>query len=230
MIKQINISSIEIIGAMVYRTMLKLNENQEFLDNLVKYKFSDIVTSNGKLHLWHFPGTMEEIAATMQYLGQHQKGQSLKFPAFLNFQQIYENLGKVPGQTEIKYSLAIASLVDDDWTTEQRDENLFRYLLQPIYNEFMRQLGISRLFAIPPSGIKHTRIRVFNKGAAIKVSSRIGESTPEVIKALYGDYMDFIQLSNFTLNLLDNSCIPVQDLLREQNQLVTKEIKNILQL
>jgi len=224
----------EIIGALTYRVNEALNKDSKFLEDLEKYKFHKVVTHEGKLHLWHFPGTQEEIAGTMQWLGKDPKGQHIKFPAILNFQNVYalkgRNFGQQPGTTRIGYTLAIASIVDRDWTTEQRDKYVFRYLLRPIYDEFIRQIRKMKIFLIPISGIVHTYLEVYTSGVPLRIVQGVRSAMPESIKDFYGDYMDFIQLSNFQLILIDNKCLPLEEAIREDSEKVTKQIKEILQL
>jgi hypothetical protein len=56
------ISPIDIIGSVVYRTREALNKNTAFLEEIKSYKYYDMISDDGKVQLWHYPGTTEEIS------------------------------------------------------------------------------------------------------------------------------------------------------------------------
>jgi hypothetical protein len=208
----------EIIGSIVYRTMTGLNADENFLNGLEKYRFCPAVVENEQLHLWHFPGTQQEISEKFLALSKANViGGKLKFPAFLNFQDIIQERGQMTGLINVRYNLAIVAPVLSEWTTKDRDERVFKPLLRKIYLEFINQIRKSGYFQVPMSDIPHIYVEVFT---TVKGNN-------ENIKIHYGDYVDAIQLTNFTLKVKSNICDKLIEQISKESKQVTESINNL---
>ena len=140
----------EIIGSLVYRTNNALNKNQRFLDAAEKYYYYPAVANDNKLHLWHFPGTNQEISHTFQSLSKDSMiGAKLKFPAILNFQSVIQEHEILPGITMMRFNLAIITPVLSEWTTQEREMYAYKLVLKPIEDELIRQIDMFAHFQKP---------------------------------------------------------------------------------
>lgn len=185
------ISVNELIGAMVYRTMRELNKNPNFMSGLRKYEyFQNLLDDCGCFHLWNYPGTQAEISAIFLKLSEFGlKGAKHKFPSVFNFQSVRQEKGGTDNLTDIYLNLAFVSPVNPHWRTSQREEQVFKHALRPIYEEFFRQIRKSGYFQTPIGEIPHTYHEVFTTGKSIS----------SVIQVNYGDYMDAIEVTNLRL-------------------------------
>ena len=155
------ISHVDIIGALVYRTRQALNKkaagqaHTTFYQNAIaKYKYSHMLfDSEDVMHLWHFAGTQNELQTFFEAMAKDERAAPKLFPCIVNYQSVVEThgVGK-DGATQIDYDLSIVSVVDSQWTTEQRNRKVHKYVLEPIYDEFMKQLKLCGWFQIPMEG------------------------------------------------------------------------------
>lgn len=207
------ISPNRFIGSIVKRTCDALNADSTFLKNVSKYEFWPSCCTDGRLHLWHYPGTPNEIANILVQLGKVLSGATLKFPAVLDFHPIRQ----VKERGAVYYTLAIIAPVRKDWTTEEREAFVFDPLLRPIYAEFIKQLKMSPYFATNYD-LKHDYYEVFTTGGS-----------SETVAQRYGDYIDAIELHNLQLTPRPTLCAAVLQKAREESEAVTDDINNILQ-
>lgn len=206
------ISANNIIGSLVYRTREALNKNNRFMKALSDYAFVDNCVVGGKLHLWHYPGTMNEISDILLNLNKHRNGHLLKFPSVLNFQNIKQERGS---ETVIHYNLAIVAPVLSEWFTEDRESQAFDLLLRPIYDEFLHQIKISGYFNLDYGTPQHTCYEVFTTG----------DSTGVMLER-YGDNMDAIELHDLRLELKPSLCN--SDNIKRESKLVLNGIEKLL--
>lgn len=212
-------TSNEIIGSLVYRTSEALNRNREFMADIKKYRFYPALVNNGKFHLWHFPGTSEEISGVFKTLsGNTMHGSKLKFPAILNFQGVFEEHGFSEGVTLKRYNLAIVSPVLSEWTTQQREAEAYKLVLRPIEEEFIRQIASCGYFQTPVGKYPYMGVYIPTTGKALN----------SIMKIQYGDFMDAVELPNFSLKVLDGICTAKSGMIIEESKKVTDEIKNII--
>lgn len=212
-------SSNDIMGSLIFRTAQALNKNQKFMSAIKTYKYWPSIVDNDTFHLWHFPGTQQEISSVFQELGRDSiNGSKLKYPAILSFQGIYERKGVTQGLTIKQYNLAIVSLVDSKWTTQERENQVYKLVLQPIEEEFIRQVEKCEYLHSPMGDYQYDRIYIPTTGDALN----------SVTKTKYGDFIDAIDLPNFTLKALNNICTAKSDKIIEESRKVTDEIKNLL--
>lgn len=206
------ISANAIIGSLVYRTREALNKNEKFMRNIQRYSFVDNCVVNGKLNLWHYPGTMNEIADVLLQLGKHRKGGYVKFPSVLNFQNIKQEKG---GETILHYNLAIVGSVRSEWLTEERESQTFDLVLRPVYDEFLKQISMSGYFNIDYGTPPHTCYEVFTTG-----------DSNGVMLERYGDNIDAIELHDLRLELKPSLCNV--STINSENKLVLKGFENLL--
>ncbi|MCL1942623.1 MAG: hypothetical protein FWF54_03615 [Candidatus Azobacteroides sp.] len=186
----INFSANRVMGSVIYRTRESLNKNIQFLDNIKRCYFYPTVVTGGKINLWHYPGTQNEISDIFLKLAEKPTGRKLKFPSVFNMQAIHQQRGGADYLSNINYSLIFTAPVVSHWTTPEREKEAFDFILRPIYNEFMNQVQRCGYFDLPYGIPFHDYYEVFTTG----------ESTGHLIKR-YGDNFDAIELWNLKLKL-----------------------------
>ena len=212
-------TSNEILGSLIYRTTQALNRNTQFIKGLEKYIFWPNLVNEGRFHLWHFPGTGQEISGVFQVLGENPIfGAKLKFPAILNFQSIVEEHGFMEGVTARRYNLAIISPVLSEWTTQEREAQVYKQVLRPIEDELINQIERCEYLQTPLGSFPYVSAYVPTTGNALN----------SVMKNRYGDFVDVIELPAFTLKTKNDICDAMSNKIIEESNKVTDEIKNII--
>jgi hypothetical protein len=207
----------EIIGGLVYRVNTALNQNQQFLAAVKDYYYYPAIVHDQRLHLWHFPGTVQEISQVFQGLSKNTiLGSKLKFPALMNFQPVAVQHEFQLGIIQLRYNLAIVTPVLSEWTTQQREAQAYRLVLRPIEDEFIRQIERSGMFWSPVGRYPYVSAYVPTTGRSIS----------STMKSMYGDFIDAIELPNFTLKRM-NTCNSMRNKIISESKKVTDEIKNL---
>ena len=209
----------EIIGSLVYRTCNALNGNAKFLDAVKKYYYCPAIVVDDVFHLWHFPGTAQEISHVFQYLSKDTAiGSMLKFPAILNFQSVIQEHNAQQGLKMIlRYNLVIITPVLSEWTTQQREEQAYKLVLKPIEKEFIKQIrNLSQYFQVPVSEYNYTSLYV----------PTTGKSLNSVMKIMYGDFIDAIEMPNFIIKVKP-TCDSMSETIENESKKVTDEILNL---
>jgi hypothetical protein len=184
------VSPNELIGSIVYRTREALNGNHSYMQGIRKYKYYPAITNDsGKLQLWHYAGTFEEISEKYVRMNDIESCR-LKFPAIFNYQAVTEDVQNT-GLRTLTYNLAFIAPVDPLWGTETREANVWNPVLSGIYAEFLRQIKMSGAFSLPVGEIPHRLHRI----------PTTGRSAGESVKCIYADYMDAFQISGLRLNV-----------------------------
>jgi hypothetical protein len=215
-----NATANEIIGSLVYRTAQGLNRNAKFLSDIRGYRFWPSLVKDDKIHLWHFPGTQQEISQTFKSLNEQIYGRELKFPALLNYQGVSEQREFSFGVNLNRYNLAIVAPVLDAWSTQQRDEQVHKLVLRPIEEEFIRQIRTCRYLVTPLGDYPYTRYYIPTTGNALN----------SIMKMNYGDYIDAIEFPDFQLKVKNGICVGTEDRIIEESRKVTDEINNIIKV
>lgn len=212
-------SSNEIMGSLVYRTTQALNKNRKFINDIKKYRFWSSLVNDDNLHLWHFPGTQQEISQVFQSLGNDSIiGSKLKFPAILSFQGIYEEHEFTQGITLKRYNLAIVSPVLSEWTTQEREAQVYKLVLRPIEDELIRQIESCEYLQTPVGSFPYVSSYIPTTGKALN----------SIMKVQYGDFIDAIEFPNFSLKAINDICTAMSNRVIEESKKVTDEIKNII--
>lgn len=220
-----SVNAVNLIGALTYRTSKALNvikkgeTESEILKNVKGYKYWENMFHKNEIHLWHYPGTQNEILETWGKIQKDQLSAIKRYPAILNYQNIRQERGRKPGMSRIFYQLAIVAPVDSQWTTQQRNDNVFQYVLRPIYDEFIRQIDRSGWFEVGFDGVHHSYTEVFTTGTSYN----------QVIRMQYGDYLDAIQLTDLRLDVKLNMCIRDAQTIEKESRQVTDALFDILQ-
>jgi hypothetical protein len=202
----------EIIGSLVYRTREALNKNSAFRQGLNGYPLQPSITdSEGNVNFWHYAGTFAEISE--KYLNMADFASCrVKFPAVFNYQAVRETTDK-DGTVTLEYNLVFVTAVKPEWQTETRTDKVWKPVLSPIYEEFMRQVKRSGFFALNPGGIPHTLYRI----------PTTGRSITENVRLIYADYMDAYQLSGLRLKVR-NICEKDLLLIASENKKVVEQL------
>lgn len=212
-------SSNEIMGSLIFRTAQDLNKNKKFMTAIKAYRYWPAIVDNGVFHLWHFPGTQQEISSVFQELGKDSiNGSKLKYPAILSFQGVYEEHEFSQGVTLKRYNLAIVAPVLDTWTTQEREAQVYKLVLRAIEEEFIRQVESCEYLSTPIGNYPYASVYVPTTGNALNSAT----------KSRYGDFLDAIELPNFTLKVLRNDCDAISNMIIEESKKVTDEIKSII--
>lgn len=212
-------SSNEIMGSLIYRTSQALNKNRKFLNDIKGYRYWTSIVNDGKFHLWHFPGTMQEISQVFKVLGNDPiNGHKLKFPAILSYQGVYEEHNFIQGITLKRYNLAIVAPVFSEWTTQKRESQVYKLVLRPIEEELIRQVEACEYLQTPVGKFPYVSAYIPTTGNALN----------SVMKMQYGDFIDAIEFPNFTLKAMSDICKATSNKIIEESEKVTDEIKNLI--
>lgn len=212
-------SSNDIMGSLIYRTSQALNKNKGFIADIKKYRFWPALVNNEKLHLWHFPGTQQEISQVFQSLGEDSiNGSILKFPAIMSFQGVYEEHEYNPGITIKRYNLAIVAPVLSGWTTQEREAQVYKLVLRPIEDELIRQIESCEYFQTPVGRFPYVSAYIPTTGKALN----------SIMKIQYGDFIDAVEFPNFSLRSMNSICEAMSNKIIEESKKVTDEIKNLI--
>ena len=178
-----------LIGSSIYKTSENLSKNRSFMSNVVNYPFHEDCVIDGKLSLWHYPGTPNEIANTLTNISKDNDIDKLvKFPSFFTFHPIRQDING--SNRIIHFNLAITAKTHSKWTTRQREKYVFDTLLRPIYNEFIdvvsRSVYFKNLSGVPPHAMYENYTTGGKEGLLIE---------------RYGDNIDAIEIHNLALTV-----------------------------
>lgn len=202
------ISHIKLIGSLVYKTRQALNTDSSFMQSVRDYRFSEECMIDGKLQLWHLPGTPNELFEWM--VAVSKKGNNKRFPAILNFQPVKQEYGD---RTIFHYNLAIIAPTKKEWTTGVREEEVFNLILRPIYRELLNQINLSGYVVTDFGKVSHSIHEVYTTGNKID----------ELIKGRFDSHVDAIEIQDLTLTLRD-MCYKHKNKIEEENRLVTEKL------
>lgn len=200
------ISPIKVIGSLVYRTRESLRKDKKFLSGLKGYTYANSLISDN-INLWYYPGTHQEIKNVLLTLDKHKEGKKSKFPGLFNFMAVKQTIAGL--NRSMVFNLAFVAPVNSEWTTEQREAEVFERVLRPIYQEFINQVIKSGYFKIGYGTPSHTYYEVYTTG----------NNGGELIKQ-YGDHIDAIELHNLQLILKDCYTPEIIEKIEKDNQLL----------
>lgn len=192
------VSANRLIGVLVERTCAALNGNSSFKEGLKGYAYSGDCLVDDRFLLWYYPGTNNELSNLFLSMGE---GGSMKFPGVLNFQSVRQE--RSGGDVTLYYNLAIVGSVLSEWTTEEREQEVFDRLLRPVYEEFMKQLGSCEFFDQGYGGLAHSYYEVFSTGgSSSRLKNRYGSSVRVgELHDFYGDYVDAIEMHDLKVRV-----------------------------
>lgn len=208
------ISANKIVGSLVYRTGIDINANRSVFDTINSYEFAPSFIESDRINFSHLPGTPNEISNIFIEISKHPKGKYLKYPSLLNFQPIEQRIEK--NSTIIYLNLAFVAPVKSEWTTSQREIEVFDKVLRPLYASFMSQVAKCRYFELGFGMIPHDKFEVFTTG----------DNSGSLLNR-YGDYIDAIEVHNLRLRV-KQLCDKDIDIINYEDGLNTENIKQIL--
>lgn len=210
------VSPNKLVGMLVYRTREALNQNHVFMRNLKNYEYYPNCVVNGKFNLWHYVGTPTEISGSIL----NKKSPLVKFPCILDFKPNTEDYIRFDSIQYIRtnFRLAIAASSFSNWTTEQREVEVFEIVLRPVYEEFIRQIRkANNVFEIGFGIPDHRKVEVYTTG-----------NNKDSFVEWYGETIDAIELHNLNLNVTGEMCARYRQEIEDQNSKVTESINQIL--
>lgn len=185
----------ELMGSIIFRTAMALNKNKLFIHGLKEYKYFGTVVRDDQFHLWHFPGTLQEISQAFQFLSKGGEiGSCLKFPAVLSFQGI--DAYHKGDYITLRYNLAIIAPVLSQWTTQDREAYCYKPLLREIEAELINVINKHELVNVGVGGLQYNSVYIPTTGNALN----------SLMKVNYGDFIDAIELQDFTINFIASGC------------------------
>jgi hypothetical protein len=197
--------------------MSALNGNEPFIARLLgEYPYSQNCVVNGELNLWHYFGTHYEISQVITSIAQGENSSLVKFPSFLNFLPVEQRVSSL--DRTLTYNVAIAASTNSKWTSDQRERLVFDTLLRPIYEEFIRQIGLSGWFQYSAGDPAHSMFECYTTG---EYSGRILNQ--------YSEYIDAIEIRGLQLPLKKTDiCIRELERIESDNSIVISKAENLL--
>ncbi len=208
------LSTNRLVGAAVYRTRKALNANPEFMEALKAYQYAPSCLYDDVFHLWHFPGTHEEISRLMIAMSKSIESSKMKFPCIMNFQPVTRTISSATNGNliQVRLNLAICAITFQEWTTQTRERSVFDIVLRPIYDEFIRQISKLPFIQVGYELAPHTVHEIYTTGAnAGQIHDR------------YNEHIDAIEIGNLTLTLNPRLCEKHFEQMKKENDLVLTE-------
>ena len=164
-----------------------------YIVKMFEYIAADVETKTGiQLHYEH--GHPIEIDNILKAWGNSQDNSTAKYPLLALFQDFDEKKGTDNWiDSEVSLELIIATMTDPNYTAGKRMEQTFVPQLYPLYRQFLESIAKSGYFMeISAAKIKHTKTdRMF-----------WGRNN----KAVFGDYVDAIHITNLELRIKKFNC------------------------
>ncbi len=151
----------------------------------------DKVTPAPKV-VYFMHGNEKEIMTTLQSMTDAPATKNAKYPLVALFRDIQEEVIQQRNGLSIKCKphLAIFNLTDKTYRAEERKVKSFDKVLQPIFEEFIRQLTKSKAFGMP-----------LVKDMFIKKWDCYFYGTQKAQANVLNDYVDAIEIETITLQL-----------------------------
>lgn len=154
--------------------------------------------------VYFMQGNIKEVNAKLTKLTQSPDHKGKKYPLVILFRDIKEDLSESQYgyQTEFNAKIAIITLTQATYDTEQREQNTFMPILIPVFQELIDQIRLSSAFGMPT--VEQMRIEKYDcyfygSGLAASAAERGND------KNLFNDFVDAIDVQNISLKL-NNIC------------------------
>ena len=104
-------------------------------------------------------GPVMEIIEKLRTMSEDEHFASVKYPMVCVVTDIDEAKGIRPGMARVNIpTIIFACLTDPKWSTEERYDNSFRLVLQPLYESWLRQLARTNgIDVLDELSIPHTK-------------------------------------------------------------------------
>lgn len=137
-------------------------------------------------------GNVTEIAGQLQKLTKSPQHKGKKFPLVALFRDIKENIEDT--RIKIKAHLAIFTLTQENYSSDERETKTFNPILRPVFEELVNQLQNSPAFNAP--SLKEMAIEKYDCFFYGSVQNN---------KNPFGDRVDAIDITSISLTL-NNNC------------------------
>lgn len=172
------VAVVDYIGEVVKKTSEKVNN---IIGSDVFYQFGHITEINN---------TLQSYSKTAEFREQ-------KYPAIFLLQDFAEKMGiDAKTETQVKLQLLIVAGSDKNYRAADRYEKVFKPILYPIYDTFIKTLNKDgRHLDVPYDGISHEKID------RLLLSDALVETTKGRAN-LFNDHLDAIEIRNLQLTIL----------------------------
>ena len=148
----------------------------------------------------YMPGHRNEISDRLTEMSQHPQQKKKKFPLIaLNTMNITPTVRGV--MWDFNLNIVIGTSVDNNLSTEERDAQIFKPILYPLYDRFITAFINSGLFVWdgtqPQSSPPHTPMIKHFWGIETKEGS---------VKNIFNEYMCAIELVNLKVSRQNFNC------------------------
>lgn len=150
-------------------------------------------------HVNFIHGHPLEIIADLQEKLQIDAIKAERFPLIMLFHdfEIVRDSNVMYGTATV--NMAVATLTQPNYTSEQRYANTFKPILYPIYYELLKQIGKSGYFSNAMALVNHTQIdRVY--WGRTGLYGNVGNQ--------FNDYLDCIEMRGMRLTVKNPNCKP----------------------
>lgn len=157
------------------------------------------VADNSITGLYFQHGHPLEIIEMLKQLDGSVTLKGTKYPLVALFRDFPEVKGKQVGiYSEARLNMIFAMRTNSNYTSEQRKELIFKPILYPIVNEFLRQVDLSGKFINPGQDLTEmTWIDHYFWGRESLYGSKAN---------IFNDWIDCIELQNLILKPYTNNC------------------------
>lgn len=148
------------------------------------------------IEVYYLHGHRLEISNRLDKMDKHKEKKYEKFP-LIAFNEMNATPVRRGSLTEWTLNIAILAKTKDEYYSPDRDELVFKPILYPLYDEFIKYIGLSGLFMwdgrqdAPPH-------RPFNR-KFFGISEKEGN-----VKYIFNEPLDGIELIDFKLTTLKN--------------------------
>jgi len=171
--------------------------DSEYGAAMVTYLDNEAITSANRLLMpFYMYGHRLEISRELLKKNQDKTYKYQKYPLIALRMDISEPYSE--GITELSLNIAILCFTDKNWNAEDRMTNVFKPVLYPLYERFMKELRTSGLFYWQGSELPdHTKIDRPYWGI---------ESTEGNTKNIFNDPLDAIEIVDLKLKKKFKPC------------------------
>ena len=151
--------------------------------------------------LFFFHGHIKSISSELSNRSITKEYREQKYPCIMLLQDFAEHrLRNKAWDIESRIQLLIVSGSSNEWDEPTRLEKIFKPVLYPIYEAFIKSLeNSSTVLSVPFGNLSHEKIDRY------RMSSALNEAClSQGIKALFNDHLDGIEIRNLNLKLIEN--------------------------
>lgn len=183
--------------------MSQLNQNQVIVRDLIEAVAGAtnvaLQAAGFAQTVYFMDGHPREIVARLQAKLKHDTQKLERFPLIMLFHDIPVVRTSNVYWGDVTLNMGIANLTKPEYNTPERYDHNIRPVLDPIYYEFLKQLGLSGKFVNAMAKVDHTRFdRVFWGKTGL-----YGNEGNQ-----FNDYLDCIEINGAKLTIKNPICKP----------------------